>query len=142
MMQIDVAGQGGPVLWLIGFIGAIALILFLQRLFHLHRAQIKTDDFIRGIFNIVNKGNIVEAVSQCEETPGPVAQMMRMAILEREQGPERVRQAMQDLGIDEARANGSTLALTALVDQFYAEVQALGGRRWDTSSLAARLERD
>ncbi len=50
----------------------------------------------------------------------------------------------KDLGLvlDEARANGSTLALTALVDQFYAEVQALGGRRWDTSSLAARLERD
>jgi 3-hydroxyisobutyrate dehydrogenase len=47
----------------------------------------------------------------------------------------------KDLGLvlDEARANGSQLALTALVDQFYAEVQALGGRRWDTSSLAARL---
>jgi len=49
----------------------------------------------------------------------------------------------KDLGLvlDEARANGSRLEVTALVDQFYAEVQALGGRRWDTSSLAARLER-
>ena len=48
----------------------------------------------------------------------------------------------KDLGLvlDEARANGSHLALTALVDQFYSEVQAMGGRRWDTSSLAARLE--
>ena len=47
----------------------------------------------------------------------------------------------KDLGLvlDEARANGSHLALTALVDQFYSEVQAMGGRRWDTSSLAARL---
>ena len=45
------------------------------------------------------------------------------------------------LVLDEARANGSRLEITALVDQFYAEVQALGGRRWDTSSLAARLER-
>jgi 3-hydroxyisobutyrate dehydrogenase len=49
----------------------------------------------------------------------------------------------KDLGLvlDEARANGARLELTALVDQFYAEVQAMGGRRWDTSSLAARLER-
>lgn len=39
----------------------------------------------------------------------------------------------------EARANGAALPLTALVDQFYAEVQALGGGRWDTSSLFARL---
>jgi 3-hydroxyisobutyrate dehydrogenase len=49
----------------------------------------------------------------------------------------------KDLGLvlDEARSNGASLALTAMVDQFYAEVQAMGGRRWDTSSLAARLER-
>ena len=48
----------------------------------------------------------------------------------------------KDLGLvlDEARANGASLQLTALVDQFYAEVQAMGGHRWDTSSLAARLE--
>jgi len=48
----------------------------------------------------------------------------------------------KDLGLvlDEARANGSHLAVTALVDQFYSEVQAMGGARWDTSSLAARLQ--
>jgi 3-hydroxyisobutyrate dehydrogenase len=48
----------------------------------------------------------------------------------------------KDLGLvlEEARANGSHLALTALVDQFYSEVQAMGGSRWDTSSLAARLQ--
>ncbi|MEH6710143.1 MAG: NAD(P)-dependent oxidoreductase [Paraglaciecola polaris] len=47
----------------------------------------------------------------------------------------------KDLGIalDEARKNGSTLALTALVDQFYADVQRQGGNRFDTSSLLARL---
>jgi 3-hydroxyisobutyrate dehydrogenase len=49
----------------------------------------------------------------------------------------------KDLGIvlDEARGNGAKLPLTALVDQFYADVQAMGGQRWDTSSLIARLER-
>ncbi|GGY88055.1 NAD(P)-dependent oxidoreductase [Shewanella fodinae] len=49
----------------------------------------------------------------------------------------------KDLGIalNEARRNGSTLPLTALVDQFYAEVQAMGGSRWDTSSLMARLQK-
>ena len=43
--------------------------------------------------------------------------------------------------IGEARKNGANLPATALVDQFYAEVQKMGGRRWDTSSLIARLER-
>ncbi len=49
----------------------------------------------------------------------------------------------KDLAIclDEARTNGARLPVTALVDQFYAEVQAMGGRRWDTSSLIARLQK-
>ena len=44
--------------------------------------------------------------------------------------------------IAEARANGASLPVGALVDQFYGEVQAMGGSRWDTSSLIARLERN
>jgi 2-hydroxy-3-oxopropionate reductase len=49
----------------------------------------------------------------------------------------------KDLGIalDEARRNGSHLPVAALVDQFYSEVQAMKGNRWDTSSLLARLEK-
>ena len=49
----------------------------------------------------------------------------------------------KDLAIclGEARKNGANLPVTALVDQFYAEVQKMGGKRWDTSSLIARLER-
>jgi 3-hydroxyisobutyrate dehydrogenase-like beta-hydroxyacid dehydrogenase len=47
----------------------------------------------------------------------------------------------KDLGLvlDEARRNGAHLPVTALVDQFYGDVQAMGGRRWDTSSLIKRL---
>ncbi|MBC7939399.1 MAG: NAD(P)-dependent oxidoreductase [Chitinophagaceae bacterium] len=49
----------------------------------------------------------------------------------------------KDLGLvlDEARRNGAQLPVTALVDQFYAELQAQGGRRWDTSSLIRRLKK-
>jgi 3-hydroxyisobutyrate dehydrogenase len=49
----------------------------------------------------------------------------------------------KDLGIclAEARRNGANLPVTALVDQFYSEIQKMGGKRWDTSSLIARLER-
>ena len=49
----------------------------------------------------------------------------------------------KDLGLclDEAKRNGAALPVTALVDQFYGDVQAMGGRRWDTSSLIRRLRR-
>lgn len=46
-----------------------------------------------------------------------------------------------DIVLSEARRNGAALPVTALVDQFYGEVQKLGGNRWDTSSLLARLEK-
>jgi 3-hydroxyisobutyrate dehydrogenase/2-hydroxy-3-oxopropionate reductase len=48
----------------------------------------------------------------------------------------------KDLGLvlDEARRNGARVPVTALVDQFYADVQQMGGRRWDTSSLIKRLK--
>ncbi|MCH8521109.1 NAD(P)-dependent oxidoreductase [Glycocaulis sp.] len=46
------------------------------------------------------------------------------------------------IALEEARANGAKLPVTALVDQFYAEVEAMGGKRWDTSSLIARLNRE
>ena len=50
----------------------------------------------------------------------------------------------KDLSItlQEARRNGAKLPVAAIVDQFYAEIQAMGGSRWDTSSLYARLDRD
>ncbi len=45
------------------------------------------------------------------------------------------------IALDEAAANGASLEMTRLIDSYYAEVEALGGRRWDTSSLIARLEK-
>ncbi len=49
----------------------------------------------------------------------------------------------KDLAIclNEARRNGARLPVAALIDQFYAEIEKMGGKRWDTSSLIARLER-
>jgi len=50
----------------------------------------------------------------------------------------------KDLGIalEESKNNGALLPVTALVDQFYSEVVAMGGKRWDTSSLIRRLTRN
>jgi 3-hydroxyisobutyrate dehydrogenase-like beta-hydroxyacid dehydrogenase len=44
------------------------------------------------------------------------------------------------IAVEEANRNGATLEMTQMIDRFYEEVQALGGSRWDTSSLIARLE--
>ena len=90
--------QGGAMLALILGVGMAAAAIFLERLLHLHRVQIKWNDFLRGIFNVVQRGNVAEAVSLCEEAGGPVAQMARAAILRHDEGPEQIRRAVEETG--------------------------------------------
>ena len=100
-MLLEWIKVGGPVTQLILGCGVIAAWIVARRLLELHRAQIKTGDFLKGIFNVVSRGNLVEAVSICEETPGPVAQMIRVAVLEQKQGRERVQRAMEEVALAE-----------------------------------------
>ena len=73
--------HGGFIIIPIWICGLISLGLFLDRWFHLHRAQIKQEDFLNGIFTLMNRGNRAEAVTICNETPGPVAHLVRTALL-------------------------------------------------------------
>ncbi|MFA5688487.1 MAG: MotA/TolQ/ExbB proton channel family protein [Kiritimatiellales bacterium] len=93
--------SGGAVMWLILAGGLIALIIFLERLFHLHRAQIKTADFLNGIYTNVRHGNIIEAISICDQTPGPAAHLVRTALLHRDEPKEELLNAVQQAGIHE-----------------------------------------
>lgn len=93
--------QGGPVMWVLFAISLLALSIFLNKFFELHRAQIDTNDFLTGLYNVLRRGNTVEAVSNCEDTPGPVAQLVRAALLKVEEPPEEIAKAIQQAGISE-----------------------------------------
>jgi biopolymer transport protein ExbB len=93
--------NGGPVMWLILVCSLLAGVIFLERLLHLHRAQIGTEDFLSGIYNIVNRNNIAEAVSICEETPGPVAHIVRAAVLQHEGDRASIAQRIVEAGTAE-----------------------------------------
>lgn len=93
--------SGGPVMWLILAGGFIALLIFLERLFHLHRAQIKIDDFLYGITTNLKRGNHLEAIAICDQTPGPAAHLVRTAILNAEEPKEELIKTIQQAGIRE-----------------------------------------
>ena len=93
--------SAGPVMWLILGGGLIALIVFLERLFHLHRAQIQIDDFINGITTNLKHGNDLEAITICDQTPGPAAQLVRTAIINSREKKEDLLKAVQMAGIQE-----------------------------------------
>ncbi len=93
--------KGGWIMWPIMTCSVVAAVLFFERVFHLHRAQIKPDDFLNGIYTVVNRGNTAEAVSICDQTPGPIAHMVRTALLHSDEPPENLKQTISKAGLGE-----------------------------------------
>ncbi len=95
--------SGGPVIWLILIAAAIAIVVFVERALHCHRAQINSIEFLNGVRNVLKRDNVVEAISICDATPGPVARLVKTAILNRDKGRERVREAVEEAGLTKCR---------------------------------------
>src|SRR5919206_3664054 len=91
--------QGGPMIWLILGASATALVVFFERVLHFHRAQINSMEFLNGVRNVLKRENVVEALSICDATPGPVARLVKIAILSRERGRDGVREALEEAGL-------------------------------------------
>jgi biopolymer transport protein ExbB len=70
-----ILSNGGPVFWLIMLTGAVGIVVFIERYFHCHRAQINSTEFLSGVRTVLKRANVVEAISICEATPGPVARL-------------------------------------------------------------------
>ena len=93
MTHPNLLTNGGPVMWLILLTGAVGIVVFIERFLHCHRAQINSTEFLSGVRNVLKRENVVEAISICDATPGPVARLVKTAILNRDEGRERVREA-------------------------------------------------
>ena len=99
--MLNLMGNGGPVIWLLLACGLFAALVFFERLFNLHRAQIAADDFLKGVYNILNRDNPVEAATICEEAPGPVARLALAAVLHHDDALENIGRAIEDAGLEE-----------------------------------------
>ena len=117
---------GGPVLWICLACGVVAFGVFIERTLHLHRARIKSEDFLRGIFNILRRGNVKEALTICEETPGPVAYLVKTAILHRPDPQKTIREAVEDVGRSEISRMERRLVVIATVAQIAPLLGLLG----------------
>ncbi|HOY58088.1 MAG TPA: MotA/TolQ/ExbB proton channel family protein [Verrucomicrobiota bacterium] len=125
-MLPDLLSHGGSMMWLLLVAGAVAVAVFIERLLHYHREQINTLDFINGVRNVLKRDNVVEAISICDATPGPVARLVKTAILNRERGREGVREALEDAGLVEVPRLEEKLALLATIGQIAPIMGLLG----------------
>src|SRR6059036_2094963 len=118
--------NGGPVLWLILLTSALAAVVFIERFLHCHRAQINSTEFLNGVRTVLKRENVVEALSICEATPGPVARLVKTAILNRDRGREGVRDALEEAGLMEVPRLEDKLNLLATIAQIAPLMGLLG----------------
>src|SRR5271163_54982 len=118
--------NGGPVIWLILIAAATGVVVFIERALFCHRSQINSAEFLNGIRTVLKRDNVVEAVSICDATPGPVARLVKAAILNRDKGRERVREAVEETGLVEVPRLEEKLNLLATIAQIAPLLGLLG----------------
>jgi biopolymer transport protein ExbB len=83
-------------------------------------------EFLNGVRNVLKRDNVVEAISICDATPGPVARLVKVAILNREKGREGVREALEEAGLVEVPPLEEKLNLLATIAQIAPLLGLLG----------------
>lgn len=126
LLDFSLFARGGPMMWVLLILGVLCLMLFIERALYLHRGQIRSTAFLGGIKNILAKRRIVEALTVCEETPGPVAAVVKAALLNADADAEKMRFAVQEAAVVELPALERRLGTIAAIAQVAPLVGLLG----------------
>jgi biopolymer transport protein ExbB len=138
--QISLLERGGPVMWVLLSLGVLALVLFVERLLYLHRGQIRSTEFLDGVKNILAQRRMAEAVTVCEEAPGPVAAVVKAALLHAGDDEVSLRYAVQDAAVTELPALERRLGALAAIAQIAPLVGLLGTVLGMTTTFRAFME--
>jgi biopolymer transport protein ExbB len=125
-LSFTVFAQGGPMMWVLLVMGLAGTLIFIERLLYLHRGQIRSTTFVSGIKNILAKRRLMEALTVCEETPGPVAAVVKSALLHADRDEQAMRLAVQAAALTEIPALERRLGSIAAIAQVAPLVGLLG----------------
>ncbi|MBX3731072.1 MAG: MotA/TolQ/ExbB proton channel family protein [Verrucomicrobiae bacterium] len=92
------AAHFGLMFWVLVLVSAAALAVVIERVLYFHRVQIDSAQFLAGVRNVLRRDNVIEALSICDATRGPVARIVKTAILHREGGRARVEEVIEEVG--------------------------------------------
>ncbi|MEY3775527.1 MAG: hypothetical protein RLZZ129_2307 [Verrucomicrobiota bacterium] len=126
VLDFNLFARGGPMMWVLLVMGLMTFMLCIERALYLHRGQIRSTEFINGIKNILSKRRLVEALTVCEETPGPVAAVVKAALLHAEDEPDKMRFHVQEAAVVELPALERRLGSIAAIAQVAPLVGLLG----------------
>ena len=117
---------GGPVFWILVILAFVAVFTYIDRVVDLRRARIDYQDFLKGVFNVLDSGNDEEALSICEDVSAPVARVVATAIRHRNGSARILREAVDSQGRAEVGRLDRRLATLAIVAQIAPSVGLLG----------------
>lgn len=126
VFDFSLFAKGGPMMWVLFALGVLGLVLFIERVLYLHRGQIRAKAFLDGIKNILAKRRLVEALTVCEEAPGPVAAVVKAALLHADDPAEAMRFHVQEAAVVELPAIERRLGAIAAIAQVAPLVGLLG----------------
>ena len=101
MFLLRLIRDGGPVMWIILICSIISLFVFLMKVFQFHREEINVRELLRGLFNVLKRDGLVEALTLCDNTPGPAARLLGAAILAYQRGDEDISAAIDEAALEE-----------------------------------------
>ena len=119
-------GMGGPMFWVLVVLAAIAVITYFDRMIDLRRARIDYQDFLKGVFNVLDSGNDEEALSICEDVSAPVSRVVETAIRHRNGSARILRESVDSQGRAEVGRLDRRLATLAIIAQIAPAVGLLG----------------
>ena len=108
---------GSAVFWILAAMGLAAIVVYFGRLFDLRRSQIDYQDFLKGVINVLDAGNVNEARAVCEDTGVPVSNVIATAIRNRDASEAVLRDAVNSHGRAEAARLDRRLAALAIIAQ-------------------------
>ena len=99
MKYLNVFDVAGPVVWPLLGMAVLGLTIFFERTTFFQKVQINASDFLDGIINLLKKNRSLEALTLCEETRGPVAALVRAALLHRNSSKLEIQEAIQSVAM-------------------------------------------
>ena len=101
MFLLRLIHEGGPVMWIIFFCSLLSVFIFFEKAFQFHREEINVRELLRGLFNVLKRDGLVEALTLCDNTPGPAARLLGAAILAYQRGDEDISAAIDEAALEE-----------------------------------------
>ena len=116
----------GPIFWVLMILMLLAVVTYVGRLMDLRRAQIDYQDFLKGVFNVLDAGSDEEALSICEDVSAPVARIVTTAIRHRNGSARLLREAVDSQGRAEIGRLDRRIAILAIIAQVSPALGFLG----------------